>query len=135
MSEILNIKELKEMSTTILEIPNFNNEGTVNIRVKKPNLMVMASQGKIPNTLMSIATKMAGLSTEKRNTNLKELGQTYELYCRAVMVEPTYDEMKDYITDNQMEVIFDWAISEGKKLESFREDEEDGTDNRDVETL
>lgn len=136
MSEILNIKKLKDMSTTILEIPDFKNEGTVNIRVKRPSLMSMATQGKIPNHLMGIAAKIAGLNTGKqKDTNLKELGQIYELYCRAVMVEPTYDDLKSYITDDQMLNIYEWAIGEGKQLENFREDTEDGTDNRDGEAL
>lgn len=135
MSEILNIKELKDMSTTILEIPDFKNEGTVNIRVKRPSIMGMAIQGKIPNNLMAVASKVAGLKSDNKETSVKELGQIYELYCRAVMVEPTYDELKNYITDDQLLSIYEWAIGEGKQLENFREDTEDGTDNRDGETL
>lgn len=136
MSEILNIKDLKEMSTTIIEIPDFNNEGTVNIRVKRPSIMGMAIQGKIPNNLMTIASKIAGLKTnDDKETSVKDLGQIYELYCRATMVEPTFDEMKNYITDDQMLKIYGFATSEGKKWETFRQDTEDGTDNRDGETL
>jgi len=55
MNEIITMEQIKEMATPIIEIPNFDNTGTIKIRVKKPNLVNMASSGKVPNYLMSIA--------------------------------------------------------------------------------
>ena len=49
--------------------------------------------------------------------------------CRVCMVEPTFEEMKDYITDDQMVRIFQYAIGGLNAIESFRKDKEDGTDN------
>ena len=58
-----------------------------------------------------------------------------ELYCRACMVEPTYEQMKDIITDEQMLVVFNWAVGDTQKMANFRKNQEDGTDNRDGEDV
>ena len=130
MSEILSIQELKKMATTVIEIPNFDNSGTIKVRIQKPRLMAMAAQGKIPNHLLGIVnTMMFPSKKEKKEPNVEEIGKIYELYCRACLVEPSYEEIKDIITDEQMEAIFDWAMGDVKKLETFRNNEGDGTSN------
>lgn len=128
MSEILSINELKKMATTVIEIPNFDNSGTIKVRVQKPRLMAMASQGKIPNHLLSIVnTMMFGNKKEKKEVNITDVAKTYELYCRACLVEPTYDEFKDIMTDEQMSAIFDWAMGKVSQLDTFRSDKGNGT--------
>lgn len=130
MSEILSIEQLKNMATTIIEIPDFEGTGTIKVRVQKPRLMAMASQGKIPNHLLGIVnTMMFGNKKEKKEVNITDIAKTYELYCRACLVEPGYEEIKDIITDDQMIAIFDWAMGDAKKLETFRANEGDGTSN------
>lgn len=118
---------------TITEIEIYDVEGNpFKIKVQRPRIMAMAAQGKIPNPLMGIATKMvSGKGVEKGN--IKELAQMIELYCRVCMVEPTYDDMKNTIDDDQMFAIFSWATSEVSKLSSFRNNKEDGPDNNDGE--
>lgn len=128
MSKILSINELKKMATTVIEIPNFDNSGTIKVRVKKPRLMAMASQGKIPNHLLGIVnTMMFGNKKEKKEINITDVAKTYELYCRACLVEPTYDEFKDIMTDEQMSAIFDWAMGKVSQLDTFRSDKGNGT--------
>ena len=130
MSEILSIQELKKMATTVIEIPNFDNSGTIKVRVQKPRLMAMAAQGKIPNHLLGIVnTMMFPSKKEKKEPNIEEIAKIYELYCRACLVEPSYDEIKDIMIDEQMSAIFDWAMGDVKKLETFRNNEGDGTSN------
>lgn len=130
MSEILSIEQLKNMATTIIEIPDFEGTGTIKVRVKKPRLMAMAAQGKIPNHLLGVVNDMMfGNKKEKKEVNITDVAKTYELYCRACLVEPSYEEIKDIITDDQMIAIFDWAMGDVKKLETFRANEGDGTSN------
>src|SRR5690554_5033899 len=103
MSEILSIEQLKNMATTIIKIPHFEGTSTIKVRVQKPRLMAMASQGKIPNHLLGIVnTMMFGNKKEKKEVNITDVAKTYELYCRACLVEPSYEEIKDIITDDQM---------------------------------
>lgn len=136
MSEILTIEELKKLSTTIIDIPNFNNDGTIKVRVQKPRLMAMASQGKIPNHLLGIVNNMMfGKQKNKDNQNIQDVGKIYELYCIACLVEPSYDKFKEIITDEQMQAIFDWAIGEVSQLDSFRTDEGNGSGNNNGKTL
>ncbi len=118
------------MATTIIEIPDFEGTGTIKVRVQKPRLMAMVTQGKIPNHLLGTVNNMMFPSKkEKKEPNVEEIAKIYELYCRACLVEPSYDEIKDIITDEQMEVIFDWAMGDVKKLETFRTNKGDGSSN------
>ncbi|WP_313758564.1 hypothetical protein [Tissierella sp.] len=136
MSEILSIEKLREMATPIIEVPDFENKGTIKIRVQRPRLLAMASEGKIPNYLMDSAMALvAGKSKEKKKLTdaefIKEIDKGMELYCIACMVEPTYEEMKDILTDEQKSVIFDWGLRGSMGLENFRTDKENGTGNDD----
>src|SRR5690606_8453238 len=115
MSEILSIDKLREMAQPIIDIPNFDGTGTIKVRVQKPNLLSMATQGKIPNHLMSIAvTKLSGKKqiSKKEPSELEKLKQTsemIELYCYACLVEPNYEDIKDIMTDDQKFEIFNWG--------------------------
>lgn len=131
MNNIVSIEELRKKAVTEIEIPGFNTGGHITIKVKKPQIMRMASEGKIPNPLMGAAKKIAEGINGKNDTNIKDMAQIMELYCRSCMVTPTFDEMKDIITDEQIFYIFNWAIGDVEALISFRTDEENGPNNND----
>ncbi len=136
MSEILSIEKLREMAFTIIDIPNFDNAGTIKVKVQKPRLMTMASQGEIPNHLLGVVNNMvSGREKEKKEPKIEDVTKLYELYCRACLVEPTYDEFKGIITDDQMEALFDWAMGGISQLDTFREDKGNGTSNNNGKTL
>lgn len=136
MSEILSIEQLKKMATTVIEIPDFEGTGTIKVRVQKPRLMAMASQGKIPNHLLGIVNNMMFPSKKEKNEpNIEEIAKIYELYCRACLVEPSYDEIKNIITDEQMEAIFDWTMGDMKKVETFRSNEGNGSSDNNGEQV
>lgn len=130
MSEILSIEQLKKMATTTIEIPNFDNTGSIKVRVQKPRLMAMVAQGKIPNHLLGVVNNMMfGKKNQNNEPKLEEVTKIYELYCRACIVEPSYEEFKDIITDHQMQAIFDWAMGDVKALETFRSEQRNGPSN------
>jgi len=136
MSEVISIEELRKQATTVIEIPNFDNSGTIKVRVKKPRLMAMAAQGKIPNHLLGIVNNMMFPSKkEKKEPNIEEIAKIYELYCRACLVEPSYDEIKDIMTDEQMSAIFDWAMGDVKKLDTFRNNKGNGSSDNTSEQV
>lgn len=140
MSEILNIQELKKMAHPVIPIPNFDNSGTINVRVQRPRLMSMAAGGKIPNHLLGTATRMvSGQKKQYAKANdedlIKDAALMMELYCKACLVEPTYEEFKDIMTDEQADAIFAWATGTVKQLDSFRTDKGDGTSNNNGKAL
>lgn len=141
MSEILSIEQLREMANPVIEIPNFDNTGTIKVRVRKPQLLSMASQGKIPNHLLNIAATMVSgekvkdIDKMEDMDKIKMINDTMELYCIACLVEPKYEEIKDILTDDQKGIIFNWGIGQVQSLNSFREGKADGTHNNDSEEV
>jgi len=132
IAQILNIKELQDMARIIISIPDFNNEKTINVRVQKPRLMAMAAKGQIPNHLIGIATEVVGgkqKNSKKDDELLKDAALMMELYCQACLVDPTYEEFKDIMTDQQADYIFRWATNQVKELDSFREESRDSSND------
>lgn len=128
----MNAKDFRKMAIQKLEIPGFDNESNIVIEVQKPRLLAMAKQGKIPNALMGTATtllKKGGVDAGK--ADVKQIAEVAEIYCRACMVNPQFEEVKDVITDEQMNVIMNYAVGLVQSLNSFREKEKNGTNNRD----
>lgn len=140
MSEILSIEKLRELSTTVVEIPGFDNKTKIKVRLKKPSLMSMIAEGKVPNHLLGAATAMVGgQPTQKKGKTdedkTRDIIGMLELYCQVCLVEPSYEEFKDIMTDQQKEFIFDWGISDVIQTSTFRDQEEVQSSDNDGETL
>lgn len=142
MDNILSMEQLKGISQPIIQISNFDNTGTINVRVQKPKLMAMATQGKIPNHLMGVAVSM--LTGKKKDVKdkeptdierLKRTSDTIELYCIACLVEPKYDDFKEIITDEQRLEIFNWGLGQVNTLDSFRADKGNGPSDNNGEEV
>ena len=137
MSEI--IDKFKDNSVEI-EIPDFDGVGIFNIKVKRPQLMAMMTQGKIPNRLLGVAAQATIGNRNKKEKQdpvqeAKELAEWIEFYCTICMVEPKYEEVKDKITDDQALAIYAWAIAPIDVLRSFRDKEKNDTNNRNGKVL
>lgn len=116
---------------TVTEIPLRDVDGNkVMIKVQRPRIMAMAAQGKIPNPLLGVASKMMS-GKQIKSDNIKEIAQMIELYCRACMVEPKYEDAN--LDDNQMLEIFSWATADVDDLATFRDEPENSQPDSDVE--
>lgn len=127
----MTIDDIRKLAIREIEIPDFEGTGTIKIKVQRPRLMAMAAQGKIPNALMGVATKLIKGTANSKEMSITESAQMFQIYCLSCMVEPTYEEMKDIITDDQIMMIFNYAIDGVKKLRPFRTDKENGSSNND----
>ena len=136
----MSIDRFKDNSTTI-DIPDFSGMDIIQIKVKRPQLMSMMSQGKIPNRLLGIASQAViadkgfQYKSKDEEEKAKELAEWVEFYCEICMVEPRYEEVKETITDDQALAIYAWAVAPIDILRSFRNKEENHTDNRNGEAL
>lgn len=125
--KITSINELKKVSDgVIVELPPFAEGTTFCAKLKRPSLLGMVKQGKIPNTLLVRANELfvqsGGLDPEEENM-MEEMFDVIDLIANETFVEPAYKEIKDAgieLTDEQLMFIFSYAQQGVKALESFR---------------
>lgn len=125
---VTSIEDLKNYANgTVVEMPPFAEGQPLIARLKRPSILGMAKQGKIPNTLLVKANELflqngAGLDAEEEDT-MKQLCDVLDLIAKETLVEPTYEEIKSVgleLTDEQMMFLFNYSQQGVKALESFR---------------
>ena len=102
------------------------------VELTRPRILAMAATGSIPNPLMRIATKLMG-GKQPEPGNITEHANMMELYCRASMVKPKFDEL--LLDDDQILTIFGWATMDVRELSSFRRQSEHGEGDPAVQGL
>ncbi len=131
----MNIDEIRAKAIQEIDIPGFTNGEILKIKVQKPRILALAAQGKIPNALMGVAQQMARGKAVPEQADITQIAQMMELFCQVCMVEPTYDELKDIITDDQLLAIFSWATGDVQQLSTFRTVQENGAGNHDGQRI
>lgn len=129
--QITSLEQLQSIKQTeIVELPSFEDGNSLIVEIKKPNMMNLLASGKIPNTLLSVATEMfngktgqvMGKASEDIKT-LKELVGMMEVLAEASLVKPAYKEIKKanvQLTENQLMAILMYSQGGVKALENFR---------------
>lgn len=97
------------------------------VRMKRPSLLDLISQGKIPNPLAGTANSLFMDGSKGLNKadakQMKELTDILHIFCETSFVEPTYSEMKEVgfeLTDEQLMFVFNYIQAGTKALEKFR---------------
>ena len=129
--KITSLEQLQAIKQTeIVELPSFEDGTPFIVEIKKPNMMNLLTSGKIPNTLLSVATEVfngktgqiMGKASEDIKT-LKELAGMMEVLAEASLVKPAYKEIKKAnveLTENQLMAILMYSQGGVKSLENFR---------------
>ena len=114
---------------TVVRFPDFAEGQPFVARVRRPSMLVLAKQGKIPNTLLTAAGELfskggAGMDADNENM-LSDVYGICEVIARASLVQPTYDEIQQAgmeLSDDQIMAIFNYTQNGVKALESFRKE-------------
>ena len=129
--QITSIEQLQSIKQSeIIELPSFEDGTPLIVEIKKPNMMSLLTSGKIPNTLLSVATEMfngktgqvMGKASEDIKT-LKELVGMMQVLAEASLVKPSYKDIKKAnveLTENQLMAILMYSQGGVKALENFR---------------
>lgn len=111
----------------VVRFPDFAEGQPFVARVRRPSMLVLAKQGKIPNTLLNAANELfAGGGSGMDADNPKMLSDLYdvcEVIAEAALMQPTYAEIKQagiQLSDNQMMALFSYTQNGIRALESFR---------------
>ena len=127
---ITSIEELKQYAQgEVVVLPSFAPTQPFVARLKRPSLLAMAKNGKIPNELLVKTNELFindGTAANASDDNmLKEIFSVIDTIAGEVFVQPTYKEIKKagiQLTDEQMLFIFNYTQTGVKNLENFRED-------------
>ena len=114
-------------SGTVVRLPDFAEGQPFVARLRRPSMLVLAKQGKIPNTLLSAAGDLfskggSGLDTDD-NEMLSQIYDICRIICEASLIEPTLNDIEMAgveLSDEQMMAIFNYSQTGAKALESFR---------------
>ncbi len=110
----------------LVELPPFGEDLPFVAKLRRPSMLALARQGKIPNDLLNTATELfEGKSRENKvDTDLlRQLYDVIDILCEAAFVEPTYAEIKESgisLTDEQMIAVFNYTQSGVRALKPFR---------------
>ena len=125
--QVTSLEQLKQYANgNIVRLPDFAEGQPFVAKLKRPSILGMAKQGKIPNSLLvktnELFVQSGSLYTEE-NSMMQEIYDVIDLIANETFVEPTYDEIKSTgieLTDEQMMFIFNYSQQGVKALESFR---------------
>ncbi len=125
--QVTSLEQLKQYADgNIVRLPDFAEGQPFYAKLKRPSILGMAKQGKIPNSLLvktnELFVQSGSLDTEENNM-MQEIYDVIDLIASETFVEPTYDEIKSTgieLTDEQMMFIFNYSQQGVKALESFR---------------
>lgn len=125
--QVTSLEQLKQYADgNIVRLPDFAEGQPFVAKLKRPSILGMAKQGKIPNSLLvktnELFVQSGSLDTEE-NSMMQEIYDVIDLIASQTFVEPTYDEIKSTgieLTDEQMMFIFNYSQQGVKALESFR---------------
>lgn len=129
MNKITTIEELlKANEGSIVELPPFAEGIPFVARLKRPSMMSLAKNGKIPNELLNSANQLFSgknpISSGKGSDNdMSQLFDLLDVICEAAFVEPSFQAIKDAgieLTDEQYTFVFNWTQQGVKALNSFR---------------
>lgn len=115
---------------TVVRFPDFEEGKPFVARVKRPSMLVLAKQGKIPNALLNTASDMFsgkpnGNESAEQNEKqkLNDMYGVMEVVCEACLMEPTLQDITNAgltLSDEQMIAIFNYTQVGVKALTSFR---------------
>lgn len=128
--KLTSIADLREYSKgTIVTLPEFGEGQPFVARVRRPSMLVLAKQGKIPNSLLMTANELfSGGGGGIDPDNEKLLSEMYDvcmIICEACLIEPSLKDIQDAgmeLSDDQIMAIFNYTQNGVKALESFREE-------------
>lgn len=106
---VISAKEFRQRATRIIEIDGFEPGEKIEVRIKPASILSLYVSGKLPNTLLGTVEELFAVNDAQQvdktilqdKEMLKASFEILDLVCKQCLVEPTYDEIGDLLTDNQ----------------------------------
>lgn len=131
MSKIaITAEQFKNKATRLIDIPGFEEGELITVLIKPVSILQMMNNGVIANELLATVLELFG---ENQGKDLKPedifkdgdsvtiLTQMMNKVCQEVLVEPKYEEIAEYLTDEQKQSIFEQASGTKQFIPSVQE--------------
>lgn len=112
----------------LVRLPDIAEGMPLVIWMRRPSMLDLMAQGKIPNPLAHTATSLFSEGGKGVNSKdpkqMKELTEILHIFCEVSFVNPTYSQIKEAgvsLTDEQLMFVFNYVQKGNKALENFRE--------------
>lgn len=119
------MEELRRYSDGMeVELPGFTDGESFCVRLRRPSMMLLAQEGKIPNSLLSTATELFQQGRTGEKASLKDMGEIFRIVAQAALAAPTYRELEEagiHLTDSQLLTIYNYSQTGVDSLRRFRE--------------
>lgn len=128
--QITTVTDLQSYANgTVVRLPDFGDGQPFVARLRRPSMLVLAKQGKIPNSLLVAAGELftkGGIGLDSDDEDM--LGNMYEIMdivATSALIQPSMEEIRGAgleLSDDQMMAIFNYTQAGVKALESFRQE-------------
>lgn len=128
---ISTIEDFKQLNYQIIPVytMNGNEQICLNVKVKKASLTDMMASGIIPDTLLATAQSLRNpdgtvvdenkMLEKLQGGKLQELLAMQRKVAKELLVEPSYDEVEEFIDDDMCAQLMTYATGGLKDLERF----------------
>ena len=142
---IISVEQFKSKAHRIIPIPGFGQDAEpIYVQIKSTGIMNLLANGRIPNTLLGKVTELFGDTSKvqkdsiptteitsaqkqealaklsKSDSGIQDMAELLRVFASAAMVQPSYEDVKDYMTDDQLMAVFSAMYGEVMDVESFR---------------
>lgn len=140
--QVTSLEQLKKVKRTeIIELGKFEDGTTFVAELKRPNMMNLITNKKIPNALLTEATQLFNgknklankVVAEDDGESLAQLGELIEVLAEACLVNPTYKQLKEIDLDLTLEMqmsIMMYSQGGVEALKNFRKEQQRNANNQ-----
>jgi hypothetical protein len=127
-NKILNITSIADLqsysSGAVVELPPFAPGQNFVARLRRPSMLSLMKNGKIPNSLLNKAQQLFDGDSKSLEGDgaMQEVMGVLEVMAEATFLEPTYKEIKEAgieLTDEQLMFVFNYSQQGAKVVEPF----------------
>lgn len=109
--QVWTAERVSQAVVQVVELPGWSRDEPFVARLRRVSLRRLIQAGEIPNELLSVAhAAMTGQPPQATDPQqMPRFLEFLERVAKAALVEPPYDEVADYLTEDQLIAIFAWA--------------------------
>lgn len=117
----------KGAHASLVEFPPFPSGLPFVARIWRPSIARLMMAGKIPNPLLTTAEKALGVpEAEERKDQeagdaVRQFGEFLDLLAGEAFLEPKWEEVRDYLSDEQLAAVQRYLLRGPEALRPFRQ--------------